>query len=107
MISGFVSRELGFGWDITEEQYDAINRSREGQKYMDQDAAKKVKGSADKQPLVKDPSIFEFEPGTNAQGWWTYDHFVLQIEDVCDVLRGLYPQFKLIFMGMIGKKRTV
>jgi len=89
MISGFVSRELGFGWDITEEQYAAINRSREGQKYMDQDAAKKVKGSADKQPLVKDPSIFEFEPGTNAQGWWTYDHFVLQIEDVCDVLRGL------------------
>jgi len=98
MLSGFVSRELGFGWEISEVQYREINRRREGQMYMDQEAAKKVKGNAAKEPLTKDPSIFEFEPGINAQGWWTYDHFVLQVENVCDVLRVLYPEFKFVFM---------
>ena len=98
MVSGFVSREFGFGLTISEEQFQQINRNREGAKYLDEEAALKVKGSKLKQPLKSDPSIREFYPGANAQGWWTYDHFVLQVEDVRDVLNVIYPQFKFVLM---------
>ena len=38
-----------------------------------------------------------FEYGANRQGYWTYDHVVLQCEDFIDCLDVLYPSFQFIF----------
>ena len=41
MISALQSREFGFGICLTEEEQKKINDKREGEKYKDEDAAKK------------------------------------------------------------------
>ena len=44
------------------------------------------------QPLEKGKSPFNviFEYGANSDGYWTYDHMILQLEDIVDVLDALY-----------------
>ena len=39
----------------------------------------------------------ELEYGKNKNGYWTYDHMVIQLEDCVDVLTHLYPEFEIIF----------
>jgi hypothetical protein len=41
MMSAFVSREFGFGMELTTEQLQRVNTKRLGQKYKDEIAAKK------------------------------------------------------------------
>jgi hypothetical protein len=36
--------------------------------------------------------------GVTAQGYWTYDHMVLQFEDCVDVVKVLYCEFDYIFL---------
>jgi hypothetical protein len=55
-------------------------------------AAKKKRGSEYKQPLMQSPFVLEFEYGASAEGYWTYDSMVLQLEDCADILKTLYPQ---------------
>ena len=55
-------------------------------------------GTATKQPLETSPFIVEFEYGANAEGYWTYDHMVLQFEDCVDVLMVLYPENEYMFL---------
>jgi hypothetical protein len=85
MISGFVSHELGFGLTISKEQFQQINRNREGAKYLDEAAALKVKGSALKQPLKSDPSIREFfrEQMHKAGGLTTTSFFRWKMSETC------------------------
>jgi len=98
MISAFVSREFGFGFYISLEDLEKVNKEREGKKYSDEDAAKKVLGNSFKAPLTKSPFVVEFEYGANNQGYWDYDHMIIQFEDCIDVVKTLYPEFDFIFL---------
>ena len=90
MLSGFVSREFGFEMALTTEQLQRVNAERLGKKYKDESAAKKKRGSEFKQPLTMSPFVLEFAYGASAEGYWTYDSMVLQLEDCADVVTALY-----------------
>ena len=51
-----------------------------------------------KAQLTKSPFVFEFDCGANLEGYWMYQHMVLQLEDCIDCLKVLYPQFDLLFL---------
>ncbi len=98
MISAFVSREFGFGIKLTQEQLSLVNQARRGTKYSDELASKETSGKADKLPLTSSPFVIEFEYGANNQGYWRYDHMILQFEDCIDVVRTLWPEFEYVFL---------
>jgi hypothetical protein len=72
--------------------------TRQGKSYEDSKAAISKRGNAAKQPLTSTPFVIEFEYGANNDGYWAYEHMVLQLEDCIDVLHCLYPQYDLLFM---------
>ena len=86
MISAFVSREYGFGIDLSPDNLARVNEKRKGTKYSDEVAAKAVYGNTDKHPLTSNPFLTEFEYGVAGQGYWDYNHMVLQMEDCIDAL---------------------
>jgi hypothetical protein len=99
MISAFVSREFGFGYSISLGGLEKVNKKREGTHYSDQDAAKKIKGnSLMKAPLTKSPFVVKFEYGANNQGYWDYDHMIIQLKDCIDVIKTLHPEIDFIFL---------
>ena len=98
MISALQSREFGFGLPITEEQMRRVNEARVGQHYKDVDAAKKYKGTTEKQNLLTDPFVVEFEYGASNEGYWNYERMVLQLEDCVDVVKVLWPQYDCLFL---------
>ena len=99
MISGFQSREFGFGLEMSVDDLRRVNEAREGQNYTDELAAKAInKGSAAKPKLDHSPFVELFHYGASAEGYWTYDRMVLQVEDVVDCLKVLYPEYDFIFM---------
>ena len=53
-----------------------------------------ILGSSEKKPISADPFVVFFDYGKNREGYWTYDHFILQCEDVFDCLHVLYPEFR-------------
>jgi len=60
---------------------------------MDKTAALSKKGSAIKGKLTISPFMKEFEYGSTGEGYWCYEHMVLQLKDCVNVLKVLYPQF--------------
>jgi hypothetical protein len=98
MISAFVSREFGFGMTLTDEDLEKVNEYREGKEYSDVSAALDKRGTSAEQPLPSSPFVVEFEYGVTGQGYWTYDHMVLQFEDCVDVVNVLYDQYEYIFL---------
>jgi hypothetical protein len=98
MLSAFVSREFGFGMKLTVEDLRQVNEYREGKHYSDRLAALEKRGMSDKKPLASSPFVVEFEYGINTEGYWTYDHMVLQMEDCADVLNVLHPEYDYIFL---------
>jgi hypothetical protein len=98
MISAFVSREFGFGFFISVEDLAKVNKARENKQYSDGEAARKVRGNTRKGALTQSPFVVEFEYGTNNQGYWDYDHMVLQFEDCADVASTLHPEYEFIFL---------
>ena len=79
MISAFQSRHEGFGMNLTKEDLEKINGNRVGEKYFDEEAAKRVYGKAEKAPLEDSPFVVEFEFGINNDGYWWYDRTFLII----------------------------
>ena len=57
MVYEFLSREFGWGVDITQEQMVRINEMRMGKEYFDAVAANEVNGTALKQALTTSPFI--------------------------------------------------
>jgi TfoX/Sxy family transcriptional regulator of competence genes len=98
MISAMQSREFGYGMVMTPNELQHVNAVRLGQKYKDEQAAIKKRGTADKQPLTMSPFVLQFEYGASAEGYWTYDSMVLQLEDCADVVTTLYPQYQFLFL---------
>ena len=98
MISAFQSRDFGFGHPLTEQQLQAINESRRGKNYYDTEAAERILGHTTKLDLKTSPFTIEFEYGQNNQGYWCYDHMVLQLDDCVDCLKIIYPTYDFMFI---------
>ena len=98
MISALQSCEFGFGLKISEEQLKEVNKYREGKKYMDEEAAKSKRGSANKGALTRSPFVVEFNYGAQEQGYRNYENMVLKLEDCVDCLKVLLPEFNFLFL---------
>ena len=100
MISSFICREYGLIQHLSEPTLEQVNANREGTRYSDEDAAVEVFGSSLKKPLTKDKSPFlhYFDYGENKEGYWDYNHMVLQFEDVLDCLKVMHPNFHSVFL---------
>ena len=97
MVSAFVSRVFGFGLPITDVELNKIDIVRAGTKYADHEAAAYLNGNSRKSPLTESPFIRHLNYGSGKDGYWTYRHMVLQIEDCIDCIRYLFPVFSIIF----------
>jgi hypothetical protein len=51
--------------------------------------AEKAKGGLVKKDLLSNSFVVEFEYGANSEGYWCYEHMVLQLEDCMDCLKVL------------------
>jgi hypothetical protein len=100
MVSGFVSREFGFGLTLSQQQLQKVNAARQATKYSDQEVAKEIRGKIFKDPLDNSPFVLQFEYGANNQGYWKYDQhdMVLQMEAYIDAVKNLWPQFDFVFL---------
>ena len=54
-------------------------------------------GMLQKKPLKDSPFVQYLEYGSGKDGYWTYRHMVIQIENCIDCLSHLYPQFDYTF----------
>ena len=89
MISAFVSREYGFGFELSSYQLSIINNKRRGESYIDKDAAVLKRGKPTKDPLVTSPFVRTLEYGSGNSGYWSYDDMILQLEDCVDCLKAI------------------
>ncbi|KAI2493895.1 hypothetical protein MHU86_20622 [Fragilaria crotonensis] len=100
MISSFISREHGLIQELNDDTIHRINEIRQGARYADEEAAMEVYGSSLK-PLLstgKSPFLTFFDYGENKDGYWDYNHMVLQFEDVVDCLKILHPNVHFVFL---------
>jgi hypothetical protein len=101
MVSAFTSRCFGFGFPTFENVKDKVNQNRRGKCYTDVKAAMRIHLTANKKDLEEDPFIRLFEYGNvdGKEGYWTYDHMVLQLEDVIDTLHAAFGnKFDVLFL---------
>jgi hypothetical protein len=75
-----------------------VNEVRHTTKYIDQEAAKEIRGKTYYNPLDNSPFVLQFKYGANNQGYYKYGHMVLQIEDCIDVVKVLWPDFDFLFL---------
>ncbi len=108
MYSCIQSREFGFGFRrLTEDELERVNSARRGRDkfYQDTDAAKVVFGGnclfKKKFTIDDNPFVRSFEYGANKDGYWTYDHLIVQLEDVMDILCTLYDSEKYEFQFLV------
>ena len=97
MVSAMVSRAYGFRLTLTEEQLTSINTLRENTQYKDVEAATNLHGNPMKCPLTESPFIRYLEHGSGKEGYWTYRHMVIQIEDCIDCLQCIHPELEYEF----------
>ena len=98
MISAFQCREFGFGMPLSALELEDVNEYRRGKEYKDKQAAYDTRRLTLKPDLTTTPFVREFEYGANSEGYWSYQHMVLQLEDCVDVLAVLFPQYEFLFM---------
>eukprot|EP00957_Ditylum_brightwellii_P206956 15350784-Ditylum_brightwellii.AAC.1 len=101
MVSVFEGRPYGFGFPGFEEIKDAVNAFRQNKNYIDLEAAQRVYHSTKKEDLITDPFIclFQYSNAEGKEGYWSYDHMVLQLEDILDVLYVAYgDKFDYLFL---------
>ncbi len=93
MASSFKSREFGFGFrHMTDADLEKVNKFRRDHrpKYQDENAATHVNGNPCKPDLTVSPFHRLFDYGTQAEGYWSYNRMVLQLEDIIDCLDALH-----------------
>ena len=99
MISAFVSREFGFGWEITSEQLELVNARRFNTNYNDQKAAIIINGSPKKNALTSSPFVRKLQYGAKHEGYWSYEDMIIQVEDCIDCLKEINgDKFRYLFM---------
>jgi len=101
MVSAFQCREFGFGFPFFQLYKDQINAFRAGKSYVDTRAAKNINGTEMKVHLDEDPfvQLFEYGSADKKQGYWSYDHMILQLEDVLDCLAAVFgSEYEFLFL---------
>ena len=101
MLSAFVSRDFGFGRQLTDMELESINnarRTKNGGTYTDQHAAMEILGTIVKADLTESPFVKYLFIGVNNEGYWNSFHMSIQFEDVVDCLMVLYPTFDFVFL---------
>ena len=101
MISGFQLYEFGFGFPNFESNKQNINAYRKNKFYHDKEAAATIKKNHKKSDLLEDPFVRFFEYGNveGKEGYWTYEHMVLQLEDCLDVLYSIHKnKYSYLFL---------
>jgi hypothetical protein len=96
MSRTMMSQEFGWGLELSPEQLAKVKGKREGKKYEDTESATAKKGNTVKAPLTKSLFMIEFKYGVNAQGYWSYEYMVMQLEDYIDCLKVVYPEIDLV-----------
>ncbi len=93
MISCFICRKHGLLRGIDKQTLHLVNASRLGQSYAGENAAIEVYGNnARKRPSSnKSHFLVYFDYNENREGYWSYNHMVLQFEDTIEVLKVMYP----------------
>jgi hypothetical protein len=51
-----------------------------------------------KKPLTCSPFACTLKYGADSDGYWSYNHMVLQLKDCVDVLKDLYPEHDYLFL---------
>lgn len=92
MISAIKSRAFGWIRELSDEDMVKVNLFRRNVRntYDDEAAAIKVTGSKTKKDLDKAKFMIVFDYGNNAEGYWTYDRMVIQLEDCIDIMDALH-----------------
>jgi hypothetical protein len=101
MLSAFVSREFGFGRQLTEAELVKINCERRrgiNKTYTDTQAAMEILKTTEKPELKESPFIKYLFIGANNEGFWNSYHMSLQFEDVVDRLMVLYPEYEFVLL---------
>ena len=104
MISAFYSQEFSFGLNLSNKQCNQINEVWKGQQYVDIRAAIEMKKNAQqlKLDLTEFPFIKKIENGASNNGYWAYQHMVLQLEDCVNMLKlVLFPHYTHLFLCLI------
>ena len=100
MISGFVSHEYGFGWSLSKNQLQLINKFCQGKRYIDEKSATSKFGKAEKDPLITSLFVRELQYGAELEGYWSYEDMIVQVEDCLDCLIAIHHdkyQYLLLF----------
>ena len=100
MLSAFVSREFGFGKEMTDAELALVNDARRGthKTYIDTQAANEILKSIEKPLLTESPFVKYLYIGANNEGYWNSFHMSLQFEDVVDCVQVLYPEYDFVFL---------
>lgn len=81
MVSGFKDELRGFGHPLSTEELLLVNTFR------------KARGRA---PLTSSPAVRFLSYGKNKDGYWRYENFAEQVEDVLDMYECLYPSAQVL-----------
>jgi hypothetical protein len=57
-----------------------------------------VRNCINKKEIKESPFIKYFEHEANNEGYWGYNHMVLQLEDCVDCLKVVYPHLDFVFL---------
>jgi hypothetical protein len=98
MVSAIISLDTGFGLKLDSTKLAERNYARQGKKYTNETAARDVLNCTEKQDLKESPFVKYFELGANNEGYWGYNHMVLQLEDCVDCLKVVYPHLDFVFL---------
>jgi hypothetical protein len=98
MISAFVSPDSGFGMPWSPAQLDEVNNSRHGTEYVDKVAATQILSTTAKPPLKESPFVRTFLIGATKGGYWNSFHMAIQLKEVVDCLKILWPGFNFVFL---------
>lgn len=81
MVSGFKDEVRGFGHPLSHEELELVN------------AFRKARG---RKALSTSPAVRFLSYGKNKDGYWTYEHFREQVEDMLDMYEALYPNAQVL-----------
>jgi hypothetical protein len=84
MVSGVVDEVRGFGFPMTSEEIERVNQWRT-QRY-----------GGSKANLLGSPGVRFLDYGKNKEGYWNYEMFNEQVEDLTDCVECLYPDFQFV-----------
>ena len=92
MMSLFI-REYGLIQELDQHTLNSMHAIRHGARYADKETAMDVNGTSVKPqlPAGKSPFLTIFNYGEIKEGYWDYNHMVLQFEDVVECLKVMHP----------------